>query len=463
MKTRNSTARGGKELAKRLGAYSAAAAAVASQGTANAAEVVHDIPDVTAGNYPGLLFNLITGSTALAAASTGNIGDGLFRMASYNAFPYIAGPASSTMAGFVGPGGFGTADFHPTRLVLGDRVGPRKNFGADIVPLVYGPYGYLNVNFANTRGFVGLRFSIGGSLHYGWAEVTNLGAGQGTILHSFGYNNTPGAASVPSVIPKKFALRIAPNPDPMNAGHYDFEWDSEDGKVYDLVSATDLSTAPAGWPVWSGRANIASEGTITTLDPVPGGDDPNRFFAVIEKDPPLLNGSFEKPGAPSGQILPADDWDVHNPAGVPISAGDVATYEPGDAPPPGEWVGSVYAPAAAAADYGFSQVLGETFAADTDYGVSMQLRDGSLAGASGAPYKIQLVSGTTILAEDDNSVALTTAWAPRTISYTGTPVSGPVPAPGDPLELRILIKAGATTDHAVDCDQVTFTATETSP
>ena len=161
----------GRKFAKRLGAYSAAAAATAAttQGTANAAEVIHDIADVTADNSPGLLFDMINGTTAAATAATGNAGSGLFRMASYDNSPYLAGPANSTLAGFVGPGGFGTVDIYPSRLLVGDTVGPLKNFAANIAYLSYGPYGYLSANFTNTRGFVGIQFDLGGDLHYGWA------------------------------------------------------------------------------------------------------------------------------------------------------------------------------------------------------------------------------------------------------------------------------------------------------
>ena len=201
-----------KKIAKRLAAYSAAAAAtvVASQDrSANAGEIVHDlIPDVTTGNYPGLLFNVISGATALAPASTGNSATGSFRIASYNGFPYIAGPANSVAAGFVGPGGFGPDDFYLTRLSVGDPVSSLKNFGAETVPLVYGPYGYLS-NFVNARGFVGLQFDIGGSLHYGWADMTNLGSNNGTILHAFGYNSTAGAASHPVPEPSSIMLLAA--------------------------------------------------------------------------------------------------------------------------------------------------------------------------------------------------------------------------------------------------------------
>jgi len=76
-----------------------------------------------------------------------------------------------------------------------------------------------------------------------------------------------------------FPLTITPN-----GANYDFTWDSQDGKVYDLVSATDLSTPPAGWAVYMGNEDIVGSAPSQTLENVPG-DGTERFFAVVEKDP----------------------------------------------------------------------------------------------------------------------------------------------------------------------------------
>jgi hypothetical protein len=184
-----------KRIAKRLAGYSAAAAVTvaASHGTANAAMITHDIADVTVGAEPGLLFNVITGATTDATASAGNSITGSFRIASYlSAAPYIAGPASSILAGFVGPGGFAAGvDVDASNLNAASAVSVGKNFAANIKYLSYGNYAYLAANFTNNKGFVGLQFDIAGSLHHGWAEVTYLGTGNGIMLHSFGYDNTP--------------------------------------------------------------------------------------------------------------------------------------------------------------------------------------------------------------------------------------------------------------------------------
>ena len=95
-------------------------------------------------------------------------------------------------------------------------------------------------------------------------------------------------------MPETFQLIITSNA--TNPGHYDFRWGSRDGKLYDLVSSTDLSTAPVDWPVWQGHSDIDSAPPENTLTDVPG-EGPTRFFAMIEKDAPppapLLSEDFE--------------------------------------------------------------------------------------------------------------------------------------------------------------------------
>jgi hypothetical protein len=71
-------------------------------------------------------------------------------------------------------------------------------------------------------------------------------------------------------------------------GLYDFEWDSQDGKVYDLLSSTDLSTPISSWPLYDDGTilyqNLPATGNSTTLTGVPSGDT-RRFFAIREEDP----------------------------------------------------------------------------------------------------------------------------------------------------------------------------------
>jgi hypothetical protein len=106
-------------------------------------------------------------------------------------------------------------------------------------------------------------------------------------------------------------------------GNYDFDWDSKEGKLYDLVSSTDLSSAPNTWPVWDGRADLIATPPSNTLTNIPGGGDPRRFFVLIEKDapppPPLLAEDFES-GTPAGWVFSdngaATAWSVGAPNGT---------------------------------------------------------------------------------------------------------------------------------------------------
>jgi hypothetical protein len=69
---------------------------------------------------------------------------------------------------------------------------------------------------------------------------------------------------------------------------YDFEWNSQPGKVYDLLTSTDLATPVSAWPIYHDGTTlhqaIPSAGVITTLTAVPSAS-PSRFFAVRESDP----------------------------------------------------------------------------------------------------------------------------------------------------------------------------------
>jgi hypothetical protein len=62
-----------------------------------------------------------------------------------------------------------------------------------------------------------------------------------------------------------FNLTITPNATP---GLYDFEWDSQEGKVYDLVTSADLATPTIEWPVYNDGETlyeaIPSAGETTT-------------------------------------------------------------------------------------------------------------------------------------------------------------------------------------------------------
>lgn len=96
-----------------------------------------------------------------------------------------------------------------------------------------------------------------------------------------------------------FPFTIRPNE--ATAGSYDFEWSSQPGKVYDLLTSTDLADPISEWPVFDDGVTvyeaIPTAGETTTLTAVPSAD-PRRFFAMRETDapppPPLFELNFEE-------------------------------------------------------------------------------------------------------------------------------------------------------------------------
>jgi mannan endo-1,4-beta-mannosidase len=111
----------------------------------------------------------------------------------------------------------------------------------------------------------------------GWYSVYDTDARTLALMSSH-------AAEMNSLVPEPSSFELTITPTASNPGNYDFEWESQDGKLYDLVSDTGLATAPGTWSVWNSQADIASGGTTTSLTNIPGGADPTRFFAVLEKD-----------------------------------------------------------------------------------------------------------------------------------------------------------------------------------
>ena len=87
-----------------------------------------------------------------------------------------------------------------------------------------------------------------------------------------------------SATPTKVTITPAAAP----ATGFDFALESRPGKVYDLVTSNNLVTPIAQWPVHAAYGDIPATGTTTTLTAVPV-DGPQRFFAVVEKDAPLVD------------------------------------------------------------------------------------------------------------------------------------------------------------------------------
>jgi hypothetical protein len=236
-----------KKKAKRLAAYSAAAAAtvMTAQSRANATEVVWDIDDITfkqsgpPAHYPyGVNFNLINGYVTEATTTSNTVGyEGSLRIGS--AFfgvgsIELAGPFYSYGFGVVSPDGFKAGFVYASILDPNSMVSAGNSFGGRTDYPAYGIYAFLD-NFEDTTGFVGIQFEINFATHYGWAQVTGAvsSAFGGYVLHGFGYNDTPNAASQPVDVSE-----------PVNpAGDFNLNFDV-DPNDYIIMRDNNLGTLP---------------------------------------------------------------------------------------------------------------------------------------------------------------------------------------------------------------------------
>ena len=112
-------------------------------------------------------------------------------------------------------------------------------------------------------------------------------AGQNAVGHTYDeirIGDSYADVTVP-LAPTSFPLSIT-----RNGANYDFSWPSQSGKVYDLLSSTDLSTSLATWAVYdpdgpSGNdpyGDILATAPTNLLSAVPPSGSV-RFFAVREK------------------------------------------------------------------------------------------------------------------------------------------------------------------------------------
>jgi hypothetical protein len=125
-------------------------------------------------------------------------------------------------------------------------------------------------------------------------DTIAIGSQQISVFDEIRFGSSPADVGLTGASPpSRIEVTIAPSGLP---GSFDFEWDSKAGKLYELLSGTDLSVAPESWAVYDpdgpgGDApygDIPSSGDgVTSLTGVPASD-PQRFFAVLEKDPPPL-------------------------------------------------------------------------------------------------------------------------------------------------------------------------------
>jgi hypothetical protein len=198
-----------KGTAKRLAAYSAAAATtiMTAQNTANAVEIIWDIPDVISisGSGPqSVKFNMETGGYVTAANNGGtNNAQGSFKV--FNGWQMRL-PGNDPNAAFAIDGTLGAPNVEyrtlqatvDSSITWGGRFSDPNN-SLSSTNFGNGAQGYFESSgnwFPDDQGILAVKFDLSDGLHYGWMHVTYIGSGDfDSTLHGFGYQSIPNTPS----------------------------------------------------------------------------------------------------------------------------------------------------------------------------------------------------------------------------------------------------------------------------
>jgi len=118
-----------------------------------------------------------------------------------------------------------------------------------------------------------------------------------------------------------------------NGTDLDFTWKSKSGKLYSILSSTDLASDPATWSPVAGATELTAAPPTNMLT-LPRPVDGKTFYVVQESDapplPPLLADDFEGDDlgwTVSNDGLAGTDWSLDNPAGGALT-GPLAAASP---------------------------------------------------------------------------------------------------------------------------------------
>ncbi|MHC4742174.1 MAG: PA14 domain-containing protein, partial [Planctomycetota bacterium] len=155
----------------------------------------------------------------------------------------------------------------------------------------------------------------------------------------------------------------------------------------------------------------------------------------------IVNPGFEDPVLADGEwVYGAPGWiqinDAEGSIGTwnPDATGDI-WYGYGGIAPEGQSVG--WAEGGSSGSVGLGQVLAETLTPGMTYTLTVEVGNNFYYAWKG--YKVQLLAGGTLLAEDDTNVTIAAdAFETSTVIYDG----GHPDLVGEPLEIRLLAKPG---------------------
>ncbi|MEZ7968467.1 MAG: PEP-CTERM sorting domain-containing protein [Rubritalea sp.] len=187
-------------IAKRMSAYSTIAAATAvAGGTANAAEIIWDVTDITSGSFAEgtsvMALHMTDGSAfnGLGPANPASEGDFALFSGDFRGFPTAGLHAQDTLYVYSASSAYNVRSGVP--LTLGASVSAGLGFDSFATATATIDFG-LNLSVGETA-FFGLTFDLGGNTHYGWAQISNSAPNK-YVLHGFGYNDQADASSVTS-------------------------------------------------------------------------------------------------------------------------------------------------------------------------------------------------------------------------------------------------------------------------
>jgi hypothetical protein len=175
----------------------------------------------------------------------------------------------------------------------------------------------------------------------------------------------------------------------------------------------------------TGAALLAS---LTFASPL-GAASPVAVTNAGFEDPVLGDAEFSAGGVPGWSAVDGGNIGVLNPGNGDLSAGA----------PEGENVALLIG---STAEDGLGQTVGSPFQEDAGYTLQVEVANTKLT-ADFPGYRVQLVAGGTVLAEDDNTQTVAEdAVVTSTVNYTYD--AADVGLVGEPLEIRLLSKALAS-------------------
>ena len=182
-------------------------AALLTTTSTQAAVIYWDPTDkVATPTQQGFTFDMVTGNVATAASLSSFIATG-FLVWNYSTANYVSLNRSTNLTN---PTVGGPAI---SKLAANAVIGAASPFGGNSFTYFdyHGVPGYpWNTETDGTTGFVGLRFAISGSTHYGWARFTYDDATTGNItLHDFAYENVAGANILAGAVPEPGSALLA--------------------------------------------------------------------------------------------------------------------------------------------------------------------------------------------------------------------------------------------------------------